>query len=206
VSHLQRKNRQLAKAYLDTVSTVMQALETREGYAPGHTARVTSVAREIGRELGLAGDELFNLEIGALLHDVGKMAIPEEILRKPGPLEEGEREQLREHAGQGRQLLEGLPLLQAVLPDVLYHHERFDGTGYPARLSGADIPLAGRIVALADAFDALLSDRPYRRRLGREQTLRLVQEGAGTSFDPRVVDALLKVLRREPLQKLYGEA
>lgn len=205
VSHLQHKNRQLRKAYLETVRVVMQTMETREGYAPGHTSRVTLLAREIGRELGLSGEELFRLQIGALLHDVGKMGVPDELLRKHGPLAEGELEQVHEHAGLGKQLLEEVPYLQPVIPEVLSHHEHYDGTGYPESLSGADIPLPGRIVAVADTFDALLSDRPYRSRLPLEQALGIVRQGAGSHFDPQVVEALLKVLQLEPLRAFYPE-
>lgn len=194
ISHLQRKNRQLAKAYLDTVRTVVGAIEERDLKAKGHTDRVNAIAKAIGRHLGLTDEEMFNLEIGSLLHDMGMISVPEAILLKPGPLEESERREMQKHPDRGKQMIERFSFLEAAIPNVLHHHERVDGSGYPGNLSGSAIPLAARIIAVADVFAAVTRERAHRGRLDFAQAQALIKQGQGTEFDSEVVDAFFQAV------------
>jgi putative nucleotidyltransferase with HDIG domain len=207
VAELQSKNRELAKAYLDTITAVVNTLEARDPYTRGHTERVTTIAKAIAGRLGLSGEELFIIEIGALLHDVGKIGVTDAILRKPGPLDSGEYEEIREHPEKGRHILSNIAYLEKVIPCVLHHHERYDGSGYPQHLAGADIPLPGRIISVADAFDAMTSDRPYRRGMQFARAVAELRRGAGKQFDPKVVRAFLGVGRKlaRLLRRLPGD-
>jgi len=192
IAHLQRKNEQLRQAYLDTVTAVANAIEARDPYTRGHTGRVTALARAIAHQMGWSEEQLSSLEIGALLHDVGKIGVADAILRKPGPLSEAEYADIKTHPEVGRRMLQGISYLESAIPGVLYHHERYDGQGYPEQLSGSEIPLAGRIMAVADAFDAMTSDRPYRRAMSPEAAIPELERGAGTQFDPEVVAAFAR--------------
>jgi HD-GYP domain-containing protein (c-di-GMP phosphodiesterase class II) len=205
VAQLQRKNRELAKAYLDTINAVVNTLEARDPYTRGHTERVTTIAKAIAARMGLSDEELFIIEIGALLHDVGKIGVTDAILRKPGPLDDEEYGQIQEHPAKGRLILSNIAYLEKVIPCVLHHHERFDGTGYPEHLAGADIPLPGRIISVADAFDAMTSDRPYRRGMQFGRAVVELRRGAGRQFDPKVVRAFLGVWRKLAGQLRRGD-
>jgi len=194
ISYLQRKNRQLAKAYLDTVNTVVHAIEERDAFSQGHTDRVAEISKLIGREMALGEEEMFNLEIGALLHDIGKIGIPDAILQKPAPLKRDEIKKVQEHPLKGKRMIQDISFLEKAVPHVLYHHERFDGSGYPEHLVGTDIPVPCRIIAVADVFDALTNDRPQRKRMSFADALALIKEGGGSQFDPEVVTAFLKLV------------
>jgi HD-GYP domain-containing protein (c-di-GMP phosphodiesterase class II) len=194
ISYLQKKNRQLARAYLDTVNTVVHAIEERDSFSKGHTDRVAEITQLIGREMGLGEEEMFHLRIGSLLHDIGKIGIPDAILQKPAPLKQEEIRKVREHPLKGKRMIQDISFLEAAVPHVLYHHERFDGSGYPEQLTGADIPLPSRIIAVADVFDAVTSDRPQRRRMSFKDGVALIKKGAGSQFDPEVVAAFLKLV------------
>jgi HD-GYP domain-containing protein (c-di-GMP phosphodiesterase class II) len=196
VAQLQRKNRELADAYRDTLNAVVNTLEARDPYTRGHTERVTTIARAIAVRMGLSDEELFIIEIGALLHDVGKIGVADAILKKPGPLDEEEYEEIREHPAKGRLILSNIAYLSKVIPCVLHHHERYDGTGYPEHLAGSDIPLPGRIISVADAFDAMTSNRPYRRGMIFGRAVAELRRGAGRQFDPKVVRAFLGIWRK----------
>jgi len=201
ISYLQRKNRQLAKAYLDTVNTVVHAIEERDAFSKGHTDRVAAIAKLIGREMGLEEERMFDLQIGSLLHDIGKVGIPDTILQKPAPLKTDEIKKVQEHPIKGKRMIQDISFLQAAVPHVLYHHERFDGSGYPEHLAGADIPLPSRIIAVADVFDAVTSDRPQRKRMSFNEGVALIKKGAGTQFDPEVVKAFLKLVESGKLKE-----
>ena len=196
VAELQRKNRELAEAYRDTITAVVNTLEARDSYTRGHTGRVTLIAKAIAAHMGLTDEDLYIIEIGALLHDVGKIGVTDAILRKPGPLDSEEYEQILEHPAKGRNILSSIGYLEKMIPCVLHHHERYDGSGYPERLAGADIPLPGRIISVADAFDAMTSDRPYRSSMPVPRALAELRRGAGRQFDPKVVRAFLSVWRK----------
>ncbi len=205
VSHLQRKNRQLSQAYLETVTLIIHTIEERNSYTRGHTRRATVLAKAIGREMGLIDEELFSLEIGTLLHDLGKISVPDSILLKPGPLEHEEYERVKEHPQKGKEMIEGIAYLERVVPYVFYHHERFDGTGYPRKLAGSEIPLAGRIIAVADVFDAITHDRAYRKGRSFDDASAEIQKNAGKQFDPAVVEAFLKAWKDKRLADLLQE-
>ncbi|MEW5814420.1 MAG: HD domain-containing phosphohydrolase [Spirochaetota bacterium] len=202
VSHLEQKNKQLSRAYLDTVHALVNALEARDPYTHGHTTRVTIIAKAIARRLELEEEDLFALEIGALLHDLGKIGIPDAVLQKPGPLEQNEFHLIKEHPRMGELILKNIEYLERSIPSILYHHERFDGKGYPKGMTGNRIPLFGRIIAVADSFDAMISDRPYRQRMSIEKAVSELKKGAGSQFDKEVVDAFIVVWENGELSVL----
>jgi HD-GYP domain-containing protein (c-di-GMP phosphodiesterase class II) len=174
------------------------ALATKDVYTEQHTRRVALRAVRVGEELGLAAGRLRALAIGALLHDVGKLSLPDEILKKPGPLTESEFAIVREHPQRGRKLLKEIGGFDdSVLRLVLDHHERLDGSGYPRGLAGADIDLDARILGVCDVYDALISLRVYREPWSHGRALKLLRDGAGKQFDVRCIDALERVLARE---------
>jgi HD-GYP domain-containing protein (c-di-GMP phosphodiesterase class II) len=205
VSQLQRKNRELAEAYLDTVNAVVNTLEARDPYTRGHTERVTVLAKGIAEELELSEEELFIIEIGALLHDVGKIGVPDAILHKPGPLLAEELAVIQEHPAKGRTILGSINYLEQVIPCVMHHHERYDGQGYPGKIAGGDIPLPGRIIAVADTFDAMTSDRPYRRKVAYPQAIEEIEANVGKQFDPAIVKAFRALWDSGRLEHLLTE-
>jgi putative two-component system response regulator len=178
----------------ETVERLALAIELHDAETGRHINRMASIAAFLGRQLGLDEERVLLLRTAAPMHDIGKIAIPDEILRKPGPLSFAEREEMRQHTIVGHQILADSQsdLLRLAATIALTHHERYDGSGYPRGLGGNDIPLEGRIVAVADVFDALLSDRSYRPALAVKDAIRAIGKGSGTQFDPAVVDALLE--------------
>jgi HD-GYP domain-containing protein (c-di-GMP phosphodiesterase class II) len=173
---------------------LVEALRTHHNGTADHSNRLAADCRLVGEELGLPPDALFELELVAILHDIGKLAVPAAILDLPRPLNSRERAVLREHTIRGAEILAEIAGLAHLAPYVRASHERWDGTGYPDRLFGERIPLAARIVFTVDAYDAMTNDRPYRRALGRAEARRRLVVGAGTAFDPRVVRALLSAV------------
>jgi HD-GYP domain-containing protein (c-di-GMP phosphodiesterase class II) len=188
------RRQELQEAYLATVRVLAAAIETRDAYTGGHVERVAAYSVAIGRELGWDAERLYRLELGALLHDVGKIGIADDILRKPDRLTDEEWVIMRQHPEVGARMLQHVPFLRHSLGCVLYHHERFDGRGYPTGLAGAAIPLEARVVAVADAFDAMTSTRPYRRALPLAVALAEIERCRGTQFDPEVADAFLRAV------------
>ncbi len=187
---------ELADAYEKTLWGWAKAVELRDRETAGHTERVADLAVRLGRALGLSRHDLEDLRRGAILHDVGKLAIPDAILLKPGELDPEEWAAMKRHPLHAYDWLRGIPFLARALEVVRYHHERWDGSGYPEGLKGEAIPLLARIFAVADVFDALTSDRPYRRAWSRERALAHLAENAGRLFDPAVVAALLRFAER----------
>ena len=208
ISELQRKNRELRDAYRDTVNAVVNTLEARDKYTYGHTERVTaiamSIAKSIAVKMGLDEEDLFTIEIGALLHDVGKIGVPDAVLRKPGPLEVGEILQIQEHPAKGKHILDNIAYLEQALPCVLHHHERFDGQGYPEKIRGEMIPLPGRIISVADAFDAMTSDRPYRKKRDFRSAFEEIEKNAGKQFDPQIVGAFGRLLASGVIEQVLA--
>ena len=176
------------------LAALSQAIESRDPYTRGHSDRVSSLAVVIARRLGWRSSRLGALQLGGLLHDVGKLNLDEAVLQKPGPLDEGEFDEIRRHPLAGARLIRGFKALRPALPYILFHHERWDGRGYPSGRSREQIPLGARIVAVADAFDAMISVRPYRPPLPVRTALAEVRDGAGTQFDPAVVRAFVGAL------------
>jgi len=181
-------------AHEETLVALAGSLELRERYTAGHSRRVRDYATFVAREMGLQ-DQAFlaNLAQGALLHDVGKIGIPDRILLKPGPLGQEERDVMRRHPEMGASLIGEIASLRTARDLILAHHERYDGTGYPRGLEGAAIPLAARIFAVADAFDALTTDRPYHDALLWEEAASKIADGRGSQFDPAAADAFLRI-------------
>lgn len=179
---------------LDSIQALADAVEARDGYTAGHSVNIATYCLAIGEELELSSEELESLHFGALLHDIGKIGISDIILRKAGGLTEQEYEAMKEHSAIGARIAERIGLLRDVVPIIYHHQERFDGTGYPDGLASDEIPLSARILAVADAFGAMTTTRPYRPALSYRQALQELRAGAGTQFDPLVVDAFLKVL------------
>ena len=173
------------------LATFSAALEARDPYLRGHSARVTSIAEGLARRLGWRGARLDALRLGGSLHDVGKIAVNASVLCKPGPLTDDELEQIRTHPVAGARLIEGVEDFHPALPYVLHHHERWDGTGYPHRLTGEQIPIEARLLGVADAFDAMTSLRSYRPALSVEQALAELQHCAGSQFDPELAETFV---------------
>ncbi len=181
-----------------------KVVEVRDAYTLEHTERVAHYALSIAKAMNLSSKELEALEKGAMLHDIGKIGIPDAILRKPGPLTEEESRRMRQHPTIGSDITHSLHSLSDVMSIILHHHERWDGKGYPNRLAREAIPLLARIVAVADAFDAVTSDRPYRKGKTFQEGLELLSQGAGKAWDPRIVAIALQVLpqmEQEPVRQ-----
>lgn len=191
----QRALEDLREAYDRTIEGWVIALDLRDRETEGHTKRVTEMAVNLARELNCSSEDIVNIRRGALLHDMGKMGIPDEILQKPGPLSEAEWEVMRKHPQYAYQMLYNISYLEQALIIPYYHHERWDGSGYPHGLQGEAIPLFARLFAIVDVWDALSSDRPYRKRLPPEDVIRYLEEQAGKLFDPRIVETFLKMIR-----------
>jgi diguanylate cyclase (GGDEF)-like protein len=186
--------RSLEKTFLETVEALANALEANDEYTSSHARWITDLSLKVGGGLGLDTRALKRLELGALFHDIGKIGIPEAILSKPGPLTAEERKLVEKHPELGERIIAPIDRLEEVRPIVRHCHERFDGTGYPDRKSAEDIPIESRIILVCDAYHAMTTDRPYRKRLPREEALRRLDEGAGTQFDPDVVEVCKRVL------------
>jgi len=191
--NLQRVNTDLVIAYDATIEGWSKALDLRDKETEGHTLRVTDQTLRLARAMGVRDADLVHIRRGALLHDIGKMGIPDQILLKPGPLTDGEWEVMRKHPIYAYELLANIPYLHEALDIPYCHHEKWDGTGYPRGLSGKQIPLAARIFAVVDVYDALTSDRPYRPAWTKEKALAYIREQTGTHFDPDVVAAFLRL-------------
>jgi HD-GYP domain-containing protein (c-di-GMP phosphodiesterase class II) len=168
---------------------LVRALSLRDVETENHSRRVASWTKMLACTLGIGVNERRRFYLGALLHDLGKIGVPDSVLLKPGRLDEAEMKVMKEHPRLGRELLRGIQCLDDVVPIVLYHHERWDGRGYPEGRSGQDIPLEARIFAVVDTYDAMTSDRSYRRGRGHEEAVREIDRCRGTQFDPCVVDA-----------------
>jgi len=185
-------------AHVQTVRMLANAVEARESYTRGHVERVQHYALQLARALGWEAEALALCEFGALLHDVGKLAVPRSILNKRRPLTYSEWELLRRHPETGRQMLEGVDHLRGAIPYVLYHHERWNGTGYPARLAGLEIPREGRLLAIVDAYDAMTTNRPYRLAMPVEQALAEIRKQSGVQFDPAIVEVFVQLQPLKP--------
>jgi putative two-component system response regulator len=182
----------LREAYESTLTMLANAIEVRDRYTRGHVERVRDYALMLARQMGLKGTQLDTLRFGAILHDIGKIHIRDRILRKPDRLDEDEWEQIMQHPVIGADMVRDIPYLQPAIPIILHHHERWDGSGYPHHLAGEDIPAVARIVAVADAFDAMTTNRPYQASKSLDSSLAEILESAGKKYDPVVVNALQK--------------
>ncbi len=189
-----KENRNL---FISIIKTLINAVEAKDIYTRGHSERVTKYTILLAKELNLNGKELENIFLSALLHDIGKIGINEAILLKPGKLTPEEFEEIKKHPIIGERIMAPITALKDVLPGIRNHHERWDGRGYPDGLKGEDIPLAGRIIALADTFDAMTSDRPYRKALPVKVALEEIKRCAGSQFDPYIAEKFIKLVKRK---------
>ncbi len=184
------------RRHADVVASLTNALRAKDPQTKDHAERCSWYTGELAAELGLSDVEVSVLRVASLLHDIGKIVVPDEILLKPGPLTAAETKRMRRHPVDGANTLTNVPSAADAVPVILHHHERFDGAGYPDGLSGEDIPIGARILLVADAFDAMTEDRPYRKAMPVADAIAELQRFSGTQFDPTVVDAFLAVLRR----------
>jgi putative nucleotidyltransferase with HDIG domain len=194
VDKLQQANVELTQAYDATIEGWARALELRDKETEGHCRRVTELTVQLARLMGISEQEMVHIRRGAILHDIGKMAIPDHILLKPGSLTEEEYAIMKQHPIYARNLLSSIAFLRSALDIPQCHHEKWDGTGYPYGLKGTDIPIAARIFAVVDVWDALCFDRPYRKAWPRERVYAYIYELAGTHFDPQVADVFLRMI------------
>ena len=181
------------EALVEMMLVLVRALEERDEYTSGHSERVAKLSVAIGCELNFPKSQLTNLYRGALLHDIGKIGIRDEVLYKPGNFTPEERARMNQHPEKGHFIVLNCHLLWNLIPMIRNHHENFDGTGYPDSLKGGAIPIESRIVSLADYFDALATARPYKAALSKEESIDYVKKMSGSKFDPKVVKAFLKV-------------
>jgi HD-GYP domain-containing protein (c-di-GMP phosphodiesterase class II) len=188
--------REQEKEKLAAITALATALEARDPYTRGHSQRVSEYTQVIGREMGLGKEELEHLKLASLMHDVGKIAVPDHILRKEGKLTDEEWQQIKEHPQASARILDGFESLKGMTQWTLDHHERFDGRGYPKGKSGMEIPLPAQIMAMADSFDAMTTDRPYRPGMNLDQVLVEIEKNKGKQWRPDVVEAFLRVMPR----------
>jgi diguanylate cyclase (GGDEF)-like protein/putative nucleotidyltransferase with HDIG domain len=207
----QRHVQQVSDLHLATIEALALAIDAKDQTAQSHIRRVQVYAAGLARALGMPGTEIQGVKTAALLHDIGKLAVPEHILSKPGPLTQEEFQKIRIHPQVGAEIISGVPFPYPVAPLILSHHERWDGKGYPAGLKGDDIPLGARILSVVDYFDALMSERPYHKAMSFEAAIGLLRQESGKALDPRVVDTFIEMYpalaaeadsSREPARKL----
>jgi len=194
VSEVNRSQEELRSIYLNIVKAFVQTIEAKDPYTRGHSENVAIYSKLLGGELGFSAEQIKQIECAALLHDIGKIGIREEILNKPGKLTDDEYEQIKTHPDLSAQIIANIPDLAQVAKIIKHHHERYDGKGYTDGLMGEQIPLMSRILAIADAFDAMTSNRPYRQGCDKEEAFAKLRKGAGTQFDADLVESFIKVI------------
>ena len=194
---LEDSKEQLEQAYLDMVQTLRYTVEAKDTYTRGHSDRVSEYSVLIGERLGLPEDQIKTLRIGGLFHDIGKIGIPDSILLKPEKLTDDEYSEIKNHPSIGAHILGSAKIFQDIIPIVKYHHEKYDGNGYPARLKGEEIPYLARIAAVADTFDAMTSRRSYRGPIDIEQVKEEIKRCEGTQFDPQIAEVFIDILNNE---------
>ncbi len=187
----------MRKVYLDTIRALAAAIDAKDPYTKGHSERVAKMSVTLAQELNLSGRELENIEYTALLHDIGKIGIADSILGKKGSLTSQEFDRIKEHTAMGADIIEPVDFLKNSYWAIYHHHEKYNGKGYPDGLKSEDIPILARVIAVADAYDAMNSDRPYRKKLSKDKILNELKDQSGKQFDPEVVKALISVLDRE---------
>jgi PAS domain S-box-containing protein len=197
-SELERSHFELSIAYDATILGWSNALDLRDKETEGHSQRVTDLTVQIAKAMGISEEKIVHIRRGALLHDIGKMGVPDHILFKPGPLDEEEWKIMRQHPQYALDMLSPIAYLKPALDIPFCHHERWDGSGYPRGLKGEEIPIAARIFAVADVYDALTSDRPYRKALSHQQAVDYIRQQRGIQFDPKVVDVFLRIIENNP--------
>jgi putative nucleotidyltransferase with HDIG domain len=187
----------MRKVYLDTIRALAAAIDAKDPYTKGHSERVAQLSVALAQDLHLSDRDIENIEYTALLHDIGKIGIDDRILGKNGSLTSEEYKKIKEHTIMGAKIIEPVDFLKNSYQAIYHHHERYNGNGYPDGLKSENIPILARIIAVADAYDAMDSDRPYRKKLSKEKILKEFAEQSGKQFDPQIVNALMLILKRE---------
>lgn len=195
----------LTDAYAETISSLVKAVEAKDLYTKGHSERVAELSAMIANQINLSEEKIEQLKQVAILHDIGKIGVPKEILIKPGKLDEEEFAYIKEHPKIGAQILKNVEFLQDLIPAIFHHHERIDGNGYNSGLIGNKIPLFARIIAIADSYDAMTSNRAYRKALSSEKVIDEFKNGSGSQFDPELVKALFEVLSLDKSTEQSGK-
>ncbi len=199
---LDEKNMQIQKMSLQTITTIANTIDAKDEYTRGHSRRVSEYSAAIAEKLGMSPDEVSNIRWVALLHDIGKIGVPDAVLNKPGRLTNEEYQMMKQHTVIGGEILKDIGMLKGIDVGARYHHERYDGKGYPDGISGEDIPYIARIIAVADAYDAMTSNRIYRKHLHEEKVMNELKAGLGTQFDPKAGQALIELLQKGELENL----
>ncbi len=201
------QDRNLKRSYVMTIKALANAIEARDNYTAGHTDRVFRMAITLARRLNWSPTKMAHLKTGCILHDIGKIGVPDCILNKPERLNDAEMETMRKHPELGVKILTGIPFMEPALPYIISHHEKYDGSGYPFGLKGDDIPIEGRLLAVVDTFDAILSDRPYRSGGNARAALEELTKYKGIQFDPRIVDLFVEVFNSGSITRVmnYGK-
>ena len=194
---LQETYEKLENAYMESIETLRLAVDAKDIYTRGHSDRVSEYCVLIGKKLGLSEDDIKALKIGGLFHDIGKIGVPDSVLLKEEKLTDEEYSQIKNHPSIGAHILSTATIFSDILPIVKHHHEKYNGTGYPSKLSGESIPYLARIAALADTFDAMSSKRPYRDALSIEVIKEEIKKNKGTQFDPKLADVFLDILEND---------
>ncbi|UCE19756.1 MAG: response regulator [Gemmatimonadota bacterium] len=197
-SELVEKNTQLRLLFLNTIQSLVQTLEAKDKYTEGHSRRVAEMSSLMAKRLRFSDEDVEKLRLAGILHDIGKIGVREACLNKPGTLTEAESEEIKQHPLISERILTPIEELQEILADIRHHHERYDGNGYPHGLRGVDIPLGARILAVADSYDAMTSDRPYRPALTADKALDELEVNAGKQFDPQLIKVFIELYDGSP--------
>lgn len=198
--------RELENAYMQTIETLRNVVETRDAETKGHSERVSALGTAIAREMGMSEEEVNRIRVAGLFHDIGKVGVPDAILLKPGSLTDEEFNAIKKHPAEGERIMAAYTPFKEMLAVVRSHHERFDGRGYPDGLAGKEISMGARVIAVADSFDAMISNRTYRQGLGFDRTMEQLVRGKNTQFDGEIVEVLLKMvdkMGREAFEEMY---
>jgi len=196
-NEIDKKTKEMKKAYIDTVNAFIHSIEMRDAYTGGHSGRVSKIAYRIAKDLLFNKTKLEEVRIGGILHDIGKIGISDRILQKPGKLTIEEYNEIKKHPQRGSEIIKDITFLKPILPYILHHHERFDGRGYPHGLKAKNIPLEGRILAVADAYEAMTSNRPYRKAMPIKKATNEILSNAGSQFDPEIVNIFKKLFLKK---------
>lgn len=202
---LSEKNEELEQAYLDTIKILRQTVEAKDPYTRGHSDRVSALSVLLGKQLCLGDNDLETLRVGGLFHDIGKIGIPDQVLTKTEKLTNQEFSLIMQHPSIGANILGNTKFFHDIIPIVKHHHERFDGNGYPSKLSGEKIPYLVRIVSIIDAFDAMTSNRSYRKALPMKTVIAEIDKCKGTQFDPEIADTFLKIIDSDEVKAIQAE-